>query len=90
VDGAFRLAKGESDRTTADQPGEWIVFTLTDITTPAFDPNAAETKKLREDLQRAQGDEQTAAFIARVENDIGVKINEQAFAVATGQAQPDN
>jgi peptidyl-prolyl cis-trans isomerase D len=90
VDAAFRLAKGESDRTTADQPGEWIVFTLTDITTPAFDPNAAETKKLREDLQRAQGDEQTAAFIARIENDIGVKINEQAFAVATGQAQQEN
>jgi peptidyl-prolyl cis-trans isomerase D len=90
VDGAFRLAKGESDRTTGDQPGEWIVFTLTDIVTPAFDPNAAETKKLREDLQRAQGDEQTAAYIARLESDIGVKINEQAFAVATGQAQPDN
>jgi peptidyl-prolyl cis-trans isomerase D len=90
VDGAFRLAKGQSDRTTGDQSGEWIVFTLTDIVTPAFDPNAAEIKKLREDLQRTQGDEQTAAYIARIESDIGVKINEQAFAVATGQAQPDN
>jgi peptidyl-prolyl cis-trans isomerase D len=90
VDGAFRLAKGESDRTTGDQPGEWIVFTLTDIVTPAFDPNAAETKKLREDLLRAQSDEQYGAYVAKVENEIGVKINEQAFAVATGQAQPDN
>ena len=90
VDGAFRLAKGESDRTTGDQPGEWIVYTLTDIVTPAFDPNAAETKKLREDLQRAQGDEQTGAYIAKLESEIGVKVNEQAFAVATGQAQPDN
>ncbi len=91
VDGAFRLAKGESDRTTGDQPGEWIVYTLTDIVTPAFDANASETKKLREDLQRAQGDEQTGAYIAKLESEIGVKINEQAFAVATGQqAQPDN
>jgi peptidyl-prolyl cis-trans isomerase D len=90
VDGAFKLAKGESDRTTGDQPGEWIVYTLTDIVTPTFDPNASETKKLREDLQRAQGDEQTSAYIAKLESDIGVKINEQAFAVATGQAQPDN
>ncbi len=90
VDGAFKLAKGESDRTTGDQPGEWIVYTLTDIVTPAFDPNASETKKLREDLQRAQGDEQTSAYIAKLESDIGVKINEQSFAVATGQAQPDN
>ena len=91
VDGAFRLAKGESDRTTGDQPGEWIVYTLTDIVTPAFDPNASETKKLREDLQRAQGDEQTGAYIAKLESEIGVKINEQAFAVATGQqTQPDN
>ncbi len=91
VDGAFRLAKGESDRTTGDQPGEWIVYTLTDIVTPVFDPNAGETKKLREDLQRAQGDEQTGAYIAKLESEIGVKINEQAFAVATGQqTQPDN
>lgn len=91
VDGAFRLAKGESDRTAGDQPGEWIVYTLTDIVTPAFDANASETKKLREDLQRAQGDEQTGAYIAKLESEIGVKINEQAFAVATGQqAQPDN
>jgi peptidyl-prolyl cis-trans isomerase D len=90
VDGAFRLAKGESDRTTGDQPGEWVVYTLTDIATPTFDPNAAETKTLREQLQRAQGDEQVAAYVAKLEADIGVKINEQAFAVATGQAQPDN
>lgn len=90
VDGAFRLAKGESDRITGDQPGEWIVYTLTDIVQPSFDPNAAETKKLREDLQRAQGDEQAGAYIVKVESEIGVKINEQAFAVATGQTQPDN
>jgi peptidyl-prolyl cis-trans isomerase D len=90
VDGAFRLAKGESDRATGDQPGEWFVFTLTDIVTPPFDSNAAETRKLREDLLRAQTDEQYGAYVAKVENEIGVKVNEQAFAVATGQAQPDN
>lgn len=90
VDGAFRLTKGESDRTTSDQPAEWIVYTLTDVVTPTFDPNAAETKTLREQLQRALGDEQVAAYVARLESEIGVKINEQAFAVATGQAQPDN
>jgi peptidyl-prolyl cis-trans isomerase D len=90
VDGAFRLAKGESDRATGDQPGEWIVYTLTDIATPTFDPNSAEAKTLREQLQRAQGDEQVAAYVARLETEIGVKVNEQAFAVATGQAQPDN
>ena len=90
VDGAFRLAKGESDRAAGDQPGEWIVYTLTDIATPTLDPNSTEAKTLREQLQRAQGDEQVAAYVARLETEIGVKINEQAFAVATGQTQPDN
>jgi peptidyl-prolyl cis-trans isomerase D len=90
VDGAFRLTKGQSDRTTGDQPGEYLVFTLTDIVTPTFDPNAAETKTLRENIQRTQGDEQIAAFVNKLENEIGVKVNEQAFAVATGQAQADN
>jgi peptidyl-prolyl cis-trans isomerase D len=90
IDGAFRLAKGDSDRTTGDQQNEWIVYTLTGITTPVLDPNAAETKTMRDTIQRAQGDEQIAAYIAKRESEIGVKVNEEGFALATGAAQPDN
>jgi peptidyl-prolyl cis-trans isomerase D len=90
IDGAFRLTKGDSDRTTGDQPNEWIVYTLTGITTPTLDPNAAETKTMRDTIQRAQGDEQIGAYIAKRESETGVKINEEAFAIATGASQPDN
>ena len=90
VDGAFRLTKGQSERTTGDQPNEWIVYTLTDVSTPAFDPASADAKTLREDIQRQQSEEQVAQYIAKRESEIGVKVNEQAFAIVTGAAAPDS
>jgi peptidyl-prolyl cis-trans isomerase D len=90
VDGAFRLAKGQSERASGDQPNEWIVYTVTEVTTPAFDPNSADAKTLRETIQREQSEEQIAQYIAQRESEIGVKINQEAFAIATGAAQADN
>jgi peptidyl-prolyl cis-trans isomerase D len=89
VDGAFRLSKGQSARTSGDQPNEWIVYTLTDVSTPAFDPASAEAKTLRDTIERQQSEEQVAQYIAKRESEIGVKVNEQAFAIATGAAQAD-
>ena len=89
IDGAFRLAKGQSDRSTGDRPNEWIVYTLTDVTTPSFDPNTADSRSLRDNVLRQQGDEQIAQFIAKRQAEIGVKINQDAFAIATGAAQAD-
>src|SRR5262249_12326511 len=90
VDGAFRLAKGQSDRTAGEQPNEWIVYTLTEIIPPAFDPNSADARTLRETIQRQQAEEQLGQYIAKRETEIGVKVNQQAFAIATGAAQADN
>ena len=37
-------------------------------------------------LRRAEMEEQLGAYIAKLETDIGVTINQNAFAVATGAA----
>jgi peptidyl-prolyl cis-trans isomerase D len=87
IDGAFRLAKDGSDQASGTRPGERIVYTVTDIVTPKFDTASAEAKTLRDSTLRTLTDEQIGQYIAKRESDIGVSINEAAFAQATGSAQ---
>jgi peptidyl-prolyl cis-trans isomerase D len=43
-----------------------------------------EVKKLKETLERGLTDEQVAQFVTKIESDIGISINQAAFAQATG------
>jgi len=43
-------------------------------------------KKLKENLRQAEIEEQVAAYVTKLEADVGVTINQNAFAVATGAA----
>jgi peptidyl-prolyl cis-trans isomerase D len=81
---AFKTAKDGVGQAAGDGDSEWVVFRVTDITVPPVDFASDETKKLKDALQRALGDEQLAAYVTKLEKDIGTKINEEAFAQATG------
>ena len=83
---AFKTAKDTVAQAAGDSDTEWIVFRVTDITVPPVDFNSDETKKLKETLQRTLSDEQLAAYVTKLEKNIGTKINEEAFAQATGAA----
>jgi peptidyl-prolyl cis-trans isomerase D len=84
VTAAFKTAKGSVGQAAGDSDSEWIVFRVTDITVPPVDFASDETKKLKDSLQRTLSDEQLAAYVTKLEKDIGTKINEEAFAQATG------
>jgi peptidyl-prolyl cis-trans isomerase D len=84
VAAAFKTAKDTVAQAAGDSDTEWIVFRVTDVTVPAVDVNSDETKKLKETLQRTLSDEQLAAYVTKLEKNIGTKINEEAFAQATG------
>jgi peptidyl-prolyl cis-trans isomerase D len=62
------------------------VFKVTDIIVPPADLASDDVKKLKENLQRAQAEEQIAEYVTKLESEIGVTINQRAFAVATGAA----
>jgi peptidyl-prolyl cis-trans isomerase D len=83
---AFKTTKDTVAQAAGDSDTEWIVFRVTDITVPPVDFNSDETKKLKETLQRTLSDEQLAAYVTKLEKNIGTKINEEAFAQATGAA----
>ncbi len=86
VAAAFRTPKDGVGQTEGNGATEWIVFKVTDIAVPPVDLASDDVKKLTENLRRAEMEEQLTAYIAKLETEIGVSINQNAFAVATGAA----
>lgn len=82
----FRTPKDGIGQVEGGGASEWIVFKVTDVVVPPADLASEDVKKLKEALQRAEMEEQLAAYVARLETEIGITINQKAFAVATGAA----
>jgi peptidyl-prolyl cis-trans isomerase D len=87
VTAAFRTAKDSASQTEAAGGSQWVVFRVTDINTPAVDMASEDVKKLKDTLQRALSQEQSAEYVARLEKDIGTTINEAAVAQVVGSNQ---
>jgi peptidyl-prolyl cis-trans isomerase D len=81
---AFRTPKDGYAITPGTTATEFLLFHVTDVTVPPLDPTSADTKKLQDVLQKSLGDEQIGQYIAKLETEVGVTINEAALAAATG------
>jgi peptidyl-prolyl cis-trans isomerase D len=81
---AFRTPKDAVGQTAGAGAGEWIVFRVTDVSVPPVDLASDEMKKVKETLQRGMTDEQVAQYVTKLESEIGVTINQAAFAQVTG------
>lgn len=84
VESIFRTPKGSVDQADGAQGGERVVFVVTDIIEPKVDQASPEIAKLRENLERTVSDERVAQFVAKLEQEIGVSVNQTALAQATG------
>ena len=84
VTAALRTPKDGVGQTEGSGASEWIVFKVTDVVVPPVDLASEDVKKLTESLRRAEMEEQLTAYIAKLETEIGVTINQNAFATATG------
>lgn len=87
VAAAFRTAKDGVGQTAVSGGSEVIVFRVTDIIDPTVDAASDAVKKLKDSLDRALTDEQVAAYVNKLETDIGTTINQAAFAQVTGANQ---
>jgi peptidyl-prolyl cis-trans isomerase D len=79
VGAVFRTAKDAAGKTEAAKPAEQVVFRVTDIVVPALDMASDEAKRTRETLNRSLSEDILAEYIARLESDIGVTINQSAL-----------
>jgi len=84
VTAAFRTAKDGSAQTPVAGGSQWIVFRVTNVTDPPVDFASDAVKQLTEAVRRSMSDEQVAQYVTKVESDIGMSINEAAFAQVTG------
>jgi peptidyl-prolyl cis-trans isomerase D len=89
VDAVFTANKGDAGQAEGAQGGQRVVYVVTDIMEPKIDLASAQTKELRDNLQKTAAGEQLNQFIAKLEQDLGAQINQTAFAQATG-AQAGN
>ncbi|MGH6836167.1 MAG: SurA N-terminal domain-containing protein [Methylocella sp.] len=68
----------------ASEDGGRILFQVLDSTIPAFDPEAAELTNIEGDVKRGFDEDVTAQYLARLESDVGVKLNTKVLSAATG------
>ncbi|MGL5165328.1 MAG: SurA N-terminal domain-containing protein [Afipia sp.] len=86
VAAAFNTPKDGNGQAEGAGGSDWIVFKVTDVVVPPVDLASEDVKKLKESLRQAEIEEQVAAYVSKLETQIGVTINQNAFAVATGAA----
>jgi peptidyl-prolyl cis-trans isomerase D len=85
VDTTFRTAKGSAAMAeNVPASSGVVIFQVTNVTTPTVDLKSDESKKMKEGLAQNLSDEQIGQYITHLETTLGVKVNEAAFATATG------
>ena len=77
---AFATAEGKSGVFAADDGLGRIVYRITKVTVPPFSPTPAAMKALTSGLQ----DDLLGQYVIRLENDLGVSINEAALRSVIG------
>ncbi|HEY1979925.1 MAG TPA: peptidyl-prolyl cis-trans isomerase, partial [Xanthobacteraceae bacterium] len=88
-DAIFRTAKDNFGISQGDATSQWIVFRVTDVKTPAIDPNSAEAKQTTDTIKKQMPDDVMSQYVASLESDLGTSINAPVLAQALGNSAPD-
>ncbi|HYW61321.1 MAG TPA: SurA N-terminal domain-containing protein [Xanthobacteraceae bacterium] len=84
VGALFRTAKGAPASAEGKEPTERIVFVVSDVKEPAFDPAAADAKKISDALRNAMANDLYEQYLAKVEADLGISVDQAALDQAIG------
>jgi peptidyl-prolyl cis-trans isomerase D len=89
VASVFHTAKDAFGSAQGDQPTEWVVFRVTDVTTPKLDANSPDAKRIEEAVKRQESDDTFGQYVAWLEDYFGTTVNQAALAQALGGSAPD-
>lgn len=81
----FRTPKDGVASAEGAEPTQRIVFRVTGITVPPLDVQSPAAKRLLETLGTAYSDDLIAQYVAQLQIDFGVKINQTALNQAIGR-----
>lgn len=80
----FRTEKGAAGAAEGDSATERVVFRVTDVAVPDFDPASAEGRQLSEELRRSLADDILGQYIAHLQSELGTSVNEEALRQVVG------
>jgi peptidyl-prolyl cis-trans isomerase D len=87
IDKLFLTPKDGTALADAEQPGEQVVFRVTDIVVPQTDMSSQDAKTIAQNLNRSLAEDVFSQYITQVESEIGVTINRNAVSqVVTGNS----
>ena len=86
IDAVFHTANNAFGSSVGDKPTQWVVFRVTDVNTPALDPNSAEGKKLEQILLNAMGNDLFSQYVGWFENELGTTVDQAALSQAVGNS----
>lgn len=84
TDAAFKLPKGSPASVDGDKLTDRYVIVVTDVVEPKFDGALPEVKQLSTSLQNSFADDIVGQYIAKIETDIGVTLNQAALNQVVG------
>lgn len=84
VDAIFRSGKGAAGTADGDVPTTKLVFVVTDVVEPKLDPASPDASKLAETLKNSYSENMVNEYVAKLESELGVKINQAALQQVVG------
>ena len=84
VDAVFKTPKGAPGSAEGETQTQRFVFRVTEVIDPPLDANSPEAKQLTTTLQNSFADDMIGEYIARLESDFGVSINQAALNQVIG------
>jgi peptidyl-prolyl cis-trans isomerase D len=89
VSAAFQTAKDAFGSAEGDTANDWVVFQVTDVTTPPFNASSPDARRIEDAVKRQEGEEIYTQYVAWLQNELGTTINQAALAQALGNSAPD-
>ena len=84
VDVVFKTAKDAAAAAEGDKTTERFVFRVTGVTDPPLDANSQQAKAIGDVLQNSYADDIVGQYLARLQADFGVTLNQQALNQVIG------
>jgi peptidyl-prolyl cis-trans isomerase D len=89
VDRIFQTPKGAAGSSAIKDPTDLVVFRVTDIKIPEFDPQSQDAQRDDEVLRRSLSEDLFGQYVAALENRLGVSVNNDALRRVAGGSESD-
>jgi peptidyl-prolyl cis-trans isomerase D len=84
VSAAFATPKSSPGVAEGDNETQRFIFRVKEVTIPTFNANSLEGKQLASVLENSYADDLVGSYVARLESNLGVTINQAAFNQVIG------